>query len=520
MSGNKLKNLPLGLSTFSELIEDNYVYVDKTELIAQMVTGGKYYFLSRPRRFGKSLLVSTLESLFLGKKELFNDLWISKSDYVWQEHPVIKLDFSTIGNRNLEELKANIHITLDEIGRYYAVDISTYSTIDGKFKVLIERLSRKNKVVLLIDEYDKPILDHIDDPEGAKQQREILKSLYSVIKGSDQYIRFVLLTGVSKFAKTSIFSGINNLRDISLSEQFSQLLGYTKQELIDNFGLHMNLLVPSYGKDLVEVIAKLKNQYDGYKFSQNAELVFNPYSVLTCLVEKKFGNYWFETGTPTFLIKLLKQHSYRPNALIAPVLNEKSLGSFEPDNIPLSTLLFQTGYLTIKDFDPKTSNYTLGIPNREVDSGLTINLADAFTKLPPDESIQYAQLLARAFLANNMVKLQEKLQEFFNRMPYTVHITDEYKLQFVLYSIFALIGVVVDPEVTTSLGRADLVVSFPKLVYVIELKFNKSAQEALEQIKDRRYYEKYENMGKKIVLVGINFESQEKVVSLEAQNVE
>ena len=517
MAEKKLKRLPLGISDFRKIIENKSVYVDKTHLIYQMITSSDYYFLSRPRRFGKSLLISTLAELFAGNKELFKDLWIADSDYSWPKHPIIRFDFSVIGNRTIDDLKTNIHVRLDTIAHEYNINLSHYPTIDSKFQALITHAAKTNKVVILIDEYDKPILDHIENPEEAKAQREVLKSLYSVIKGSDQYLRFVLLTGVSKFAKTSIFSGINNLRDISLSEQYDTLLGYTHNELVHNFTPHLDHLVPTIEPTIEKVVAHITMQYDGYCFAKNGKLMLNPYSVLTCLTEHALGNYWFQTGTPTFLIKLLQKNNYRPEALISPVLNEQSLGSFEPDHIPLSALLFQTGYLTIKDYDRKTNNYTLGIPNREVNSGLTINLADAFTQLSPDESIEYAQLICETFVNNNMTNLQKKLQEFFNRMPYTVHVTDESKLQFVLYAIFALIGVTVDPEVTTSLGRADLIVSFPKLVYVIELKFNKSAQEALVQIQDKKYYEKYENTGKKITLLGINFDSATKTVSLESQ---
>jgi len=519
MVEKKLKKLPLGISTFSEIIQENYVYVDKTEHIYQMVTGGKYYFLSRPRRFGKSLLVSTLEELFFGSRELFKNLWIAKSDYDWQKYPVIRFDFSAIGHRTTDDLITNINVRLDTIARDYELDVTRYPSIDSKFQEIIIQLSRTNKVVILVDEYDKPILDHIDNPIESKAQREVLKSLYSVIKGSDRFLRFVLLTGVSKFAKTSIFSGINNLRDISLSEEYSTFFGYTHRELVDNFTPHLEKQIPALGSAIHVVIENLENQYDGYRFAKNAALLFNPYSVLTSLTEHTLGNYWFETGTPTFLVDLLQKNDYRPETLIQPVLNAGSLGSFESDNIPLASLLFQTGYLTIKGYDPKTDNYLLGVPNREVNSGLTLYLVDAFTRLPASESLQYAQLITKTFVNGDMVKLQQRLQEFCNHMPYTVHIKSEYQFQFVLYAIFALIGVTVDPEVTTSLGRADLIVGFPKLVYVIELKFNKTAKEALEQIQNKKYYEKYENTDKQITLVGINFESETKTVSLESCKV-
>ena len=519
MDEKNLKKLPLGLSDFRKIITGDYVYVDKTQLIHQMITGGEYYFISRPRRFGKSLLVSTLAELFSGNKELFKNLWIGSSDYDWPQYPVIRFDFSAIGHRTTTEFIANMHAWLDGIVHDKNINVSSNLPIDSKFREIIVQLSKINKVAILIDEYHKPILDHIDDMQEAKEQREILKSLYSVIKGSDQYLRFVLLTGVSKFSKTSVFSGINNLYDISLSEKYAILFGYTEQELYKNFVEHLEQFVPVYGTTIGHVVTRLRDQYDGYSFSRNAEQVFNPYSVLTCLTEKKLGNYWFASGTPTVLIRLIQQQDYDIDTITHPVVNETSLDAFEPDDIELAALLFQTGYLTIKNFDSKTSNYTLGVPNREVHNGLTIQLADVFTGLQANKSIQYARIIARAFIHNDMEELAHKLQEFFNKMPYTVHIKSESQLQFVLYAIFALIGVTVDPEVVTSLGRADLIVTFPKLVYVIELKFNGSAAAALAQIQDKKYCEKYENTGKQIMLVGINFDEPTKTVSLEACGV-
>ncbi len=518
MVEQKLKKLPLGLTTFSEIIRDDYVYVDKTESIYQLVTGGKYYFLSRPRRFGKSLLVSTLTEFFSGNRELFKHLWIGQSDYDWPVHPVIRFDFSEMSSFSVQCLQEDIIGIINEIAALYGIEVpASKTTITGKFKSLIIQLSKINKVVILIDEYDKPILDHIDNPEEAKAQREILKSLYSVIKGSDQYLKFVLLTGVSKFAKTSVFSGINNLSDISMDRRYATMLGYLRDELGIYFGDYLERFSKKLSISVNELETKLVNYYDGYHFTKESAPVFNPYSVMLSLDAQEIEDYWFKTGTPTFLVKLLRKHDYDVDTVTHPVINKASLDAFEPDDIELAALLFQTGYLTIKGYDSATGNYTLGVPNREVSDGLTIQLVDAFTGLQANKSIQYAQRIFKTFVDGDMTKLEQVLQEFFNKMPYTVHVKSESQLQFVLYAIFALIGVTVDPEVTTSLGRADLVVGFPKLVYVIELKFNKTAHEALEQIQDKKYYEKYENIDKQITLVGINFDSETKTVSLESQ---
>lgn len=519
MNEKTIKKLPLGITDFKEIIESGCVYVDKTAYIYQMITSGKYYFISRPRRFGKSLLVSTLAELFTGNKKLFEQSWIANSDYNWQEYPVIKIDFSGLDYSTSERLEKSLIQSLQTTATEYNVVPANTDSPKDMFSALIDQLAKKNKVVILVDEYDKPIIDNIHDSQQAEKQRFILQNFYVTIKAKDAVLRFVLLTGVSKFAKTSVFSGLNNLTDISMDERYATLLGYMQQEIRDYLDYYITRLSKKQKTDYEETMRNLTNYYDGYQFVENTERVFNPYSVLRCCDEGKYKNYWFETGTPTFLIKLLQKNNYRPEAFISPELNEGSLGSFEPGNIPLSALLFQTGYLTIKKYDSKTGNYTLGIPNTEVNSGLTINLADAFTQLPPDESLQYARRITHMFVKNDMVELQVILQEFFNRMPYTVHITDESKLQFVLYAICALIGVAVDPEVTTSIGRADLIVTFPKHVFVIELKFNKTAQEALVQIQDKRYYEKYENLGKKITLLGINFDAASKAVALKSMSL-
>ena len=520
MVEQKLKKLPLGLSDFGEIRREYYVYVDKTELIYQLITSGKYYFISRPRRFGKSLLVSILDELFSGNKKIFENLWIFQSDYLWLQHPVIKIDFSDIDYSRSDRLEKSLLKCLYSIGKQYKIKLAKTESPKDLFSELIDTLSLKNKVIILVDEYDKPIVDNIHKLEKAEEQRAILQNFYSTIKAKDAKLRFVLLTGVSKFSKTSVFSGLNNLVDISMDSRYATLFGYTQQELTDYFPIYLDRLAKVENKTHDDVVQEIMNYYDGYQFAANSICVLNPFSVLLCFDSNKLDNYWFQTGTPTFLIKLLQKNNYDLESIMHPTINALDLGSFELDNVPLPSLLLQTGYLTIKSYDSKTNNYTLGVPNKEVSNCFTRQLVNAFTLLPIDKSIEYARLITNAFGRGDVIKLQKKLQEFFNRMPYTVHVDSEHSLQFVLYAIFALIGVAVDPEVTTSLGRADLVVSFPKLIYIIELKFNKTAQQALEQIRDKKYYEKYLNTGKQITLLGINFDQQTKTVSLECDHVD
>lgn len=519
MIEQKLKKLPLGYSDFKRIVDENCVYADKTKLIHKMIHGGGYYFISRPRRFGKSLLISTLGELFSGNKKLFKNLWIASSDYSWPKHPIIRFDFSCIGNLTTEDLITNINVRLDTIARDYKIDVARYPSIDSKFQELIAQLSKINKVVILIDEYDKPILDHIDDTNEAKAQREVLKSLYSVIKGSDQYLRFVLLTGVSKFSKTSIFSGINNLEDITLDREYATLLGYTDQEIKTYFTAHIKVLTRELKQTATQITKELKNNYDGYAFAADSPTVFNPYSVLSCLKKKTFENYWFETGTPTFLIKLIQTNSYPLDLIYQPIMSTRELGAFEPNNIKITALLYQTGYLTITQYNKATRAYTLDFPNYEVASAFNLLLSTSFTQLTEDQTKTYATSIAQAFAAHDLDEFKTQLQSFFDEMPYNTHIKREYDFQIIVFSVFKLIGIEVNPEVATSIGRADLVVSFPKLIYIIELKFDQTAKKALKQICDKKYYEKYLNTGKPITLIGINFNHKTKKISLASQKV-
>ncbi len=455
----KLKKLPLGYSDLKRIIDEDCVYVDKTQLIHQMITSGGYYFVSRPRRFGKSLLVSTLAEIFSGNRELFRSLWIDKSDYDWQKYPVIRFDFSVIGHETAQELRSGIFDRLVQLESEFGVDLSGQQTLTGKFQELIIQLSKINKVVILVDEYDKPILDHIDNLAEAKSQREVLKSLYSVIKGSDQYLKFVLLTGISKFAKASVFSGINNLRDISLSDEYALLLGYTENELRNDFAAHLERLIPNLGMTVDEVVERMREQYDGYRFTRSAISLFNPCSVLTSLTEKALGNYWFASGTPEFLLHIIKNRPYDLGEIESPILDETHLDKIDVERISLTALLFQTGYLTITRVDQKTHKFMLNFPNKEVCNAFITHLADIFVNLAPERTINYAREIATVLRDGDVKNMQELLQDLFNKMPYTNHVRSERDLQFILYSIFKLIGIEVDPEVVTSLGRADLVLN-------------------------------------------------------------
>ncbi|MBA3954273.1 AAA family ATPase [Candidatus Dependentiae bacterium] len=376
-----MKNLPRDVSDFNTMITGNYAYVDKTQLIYNLyATGGRYYFLSRPRRFGKSLLISTLKELFSGNKQLFSGLSIESSDYDWQEYPVIHLDFSTIDHETALEFKINLMWALKNIAHSHGIDIAEAPSLGSKLSFLVRQLAQHKKVVILIDEYDKPLLDHLQDPRRAQAQQVVLKSFYDTIKGLSEHLHAVFITGVSKFSKTSIFSGINNLIDITMEPEAAMLLGYTKDEIDLYFNEYINDLAADKDMSTEQVMQEMKLWYDGYQFSERAsQKIYNPYSVLYYLKTKKRANYWFSSGTPSFLISLIKNQYPVLEDIKDIELSADSLGTFDIDNIPLIPLLFQTGYLTITGYDPITEKYQLNYPNAEVSESFQKYLVVALT---------------------------------------------------------------------------------------------------------------------------------------------
>lgn len=377
-----VKRIPYGLQDFESLIQDGYLYVDKTPYIFDLISRGKVFFFARPRRFGKSLLVSTLKAIFEGKKDLFNGLAIQKLRTDWPVHPVIHLDFSALDYGSDSILRESLLITLNDIGKCYNLDLSEYSEPGVRFKALIENLSKKNKVVVLIDEYDKPILEHLDNVAMAKECQNILRSIYGKLKPLDAHLKFVFITGVSKFSKTSIFSDLNQLKDISESAFSAELVGYTEAEIRENFTDYLQPLAQRYNLSFDETIKQMRSWYNGYRFSRELvtqspdltterpiSLMYNPVSVNSCLDNQHFQNYWFLTGTPSHLVKLIKQgkHSLKEVSSYENIrASNSTFGSCELDAIPLDALLYQAGYLTIKTFDIKTNTGTLGYPNFEL----------------------------------------------------------------------------------------------------------------------------------------------------------
>jgi hypothetical protein len=499
-----MKRLPVGIQTFRDIVQNDYLYVDKTEKIFDLVNNPKgVYFLSRPRRFGKSLLISTLNEIFEGEKELFKGLWIYKADYAWEKRPIVRIDFSKSKARNSDELINYIVYQLDKTAQLYGITLEQ-TQYDIKFDELLTKLSEINKVVVLIDEYDKPIIDNIENKELAIELREILKGFYTIIKACDEYIRFVLLTGVSKFSKAGVFSGLNNLKDLSMSMRYSSLLGITREEMEDSFKDHTDQFAETEGVSNAELIEKITYWYDGFCFSGTCEKVFNPFSMLLLFDNAEFSNYWFESATPSFLIKLIKEKDLDLSRLDGVKVDESAFSSYEIENLKVVPILFQTGYLTITDYDKERMEYTLAYPNFEVKNSMIKCLAEAYSYVERELVHGYAWKLIDALREHDFELFFDTLRVFFADIPYDLHINREKYYQTIFYLIFSLIGLKVKAEVKTNKGRIDAVI-IDKDIYIFEFKFNGDKDQALNQIKDKKYFEKYQGVGKEIYLFGVEF---------------
>jgi Holliday junction resolvase-like predicted endonuclease len=501
-----MKKLPIGIQTFEKLIQEGFAYVDKTRFVEDLSkAGGGYYFLSRPRRFGKSLFLSTLKAAFEGKRDLFRGLYL-EDNWDWEQaNPVVHISFGAGVMRSLEELQTTFEEILYDHAIVHGIEYAKKS-LKGRFAELIATLHAVTgqKVVVLIDEYDKPILDNIDKTDLAVEIREELKNYYSVLKDSDPYLRMVFITGVSKFSKVSLFSGLNNLKDITLDKRYSTLCGYTQQELEKVFAAYLE----DVNLDTV------KTWYNGYNWL--GEKVYNPFDVLLYLDSKQFSNYWFESATPTFLLKLLLAGKYLVPELNNLQVGENLLGSFDVEHIEVETLLFQTGYLTIKNLEilGGMRRYTLGYPNQEVRQSLADYILRYFTRAAVAQQ-RNAFSLYEILQANDLKGLGRLFHAFFASIPsewYKKNQTAGYEAYYasIVYCYFAATGVDVRPEVHANKGRMDLVVRFEDRIYLIEFKVIEQAGEgkALEQIKTKGYAEQF--AGQEVYLIGVEFSSEER----------
>lgn len=520
----KLQKLPVGDSSFESIRSGNCVYVDKTRHIFQMTDQGKYYFMSRPRRFGKSLTVSTLECLFKGKKELFDGLWISaNSDWEWKPHPVIFLDFNGISHDTPENLKISLERRLKKIAADYEIT-SDAPLIKDQFKELIIDLYDKTgeHVAVLIDEYDKPLIDHLgkgaEAMEIAKTNRDILKYFFGVLKDGSvtPKLKLVFITGVSKFTQVSIFSELNNLSDLTMNREYADMLGYTKEEIQKYFSGHIGRFADETEQNPEQVMEEFRAYYDGYRFSEKDIGMYNPFSVLRALNDRSLKNYWFETGTPTFLVKLMKERNF-PLANIENLrLDEQTFSVYELERLQPEALLFQTGYITIKDVitigDSHEKLYAFHYPNQEVRISFLKFLM--FSHLPGNGDYIY-----KVFQLSEML-YQEQFEKFFGNIksvfasiPYELESKrDEAYFHTAFYLILNTSGTNTQNEVLTCKGRIDMVVEYSDKIFIIEFKCNQSAQKGIDQIKEKKYADKYMQSGKKIVFVGVNFDSEKRNV--------
>ena len=504
-----MKPLTTSVYTFSDLIAGGYLYVDKTQYIYELVREFKgQYFLARPRRFGKSLLISTLKAIFLGQRELFDGLYITNTDYDWQTYPVIHLDLGTAAAQTAEGLEEALCYAIDSNAQTLNISLMRKRAA-GRFQELVDNLARRDgKVVILVDEYDKPLLGHLEKPTAPEIQR-ILKEFYSVIKTTESQQRFALLTGVSKFSKVSIFSDLNNLTDLTMRKSTATLLGYTQSELETNFSEYIAALSNELGKNRKDVLTDLRDWYNGYRFHAAAETVYNPVSLMKCFDELELKNYWFETGTPTFLVELLKRHPLNLDDL---TVTETAFAAYEPEYLEPLPLLVQTGYLTIKDvkITGRSRQYRLGFPNYEIKESFSMWLAKSFCARPQTELNSALNRMLQALEANDVDLMLEALKTFFDKVPNNITLKHEKYYQTIFFTAFTLIGAMTEAEVNTSIGRIDAVVKTRTDIFLFEFKLHGTAAEALTQIHDRRYADAYLDDGRRITLIGAAFDVKER----------
>ena len=507
-----MKKLPIGIQDIKKILTDHaHLYVDKTGFAYQLIEAGiPHYFLSRPRRFGKSLFVSTLKQIFQGNKKLFKGCKIYKSAYDWQKFPVVHFDFSQVASCTLEEFKESLQDYLAKIASSFDVSLKGRS-LQMRLSSFIEELAKKNRVVVLIDECDKPIIDNISRPEVARQNRELLCGFFGTLKGLDEYLKFTFFTGVSKFSQASIFSGLNNLVDITMEPDYGTLMGYTEEEIKQNFSEHLEEMIQVRGVKSQEILEEIREWYSGYCFCEKAPRVYNPFSTLHFFHAKKSQSYWYSSGTPSFLIDQVKK---RPQSIIplsgTTASKEQLSDSSEVTDIDLAALMFQTGYLTIVDYNVVTHRYVLGFPNKEVEKAFFGTLIQHFAKIHASLSME----CQKALHARNVDLFFEKIRTTIASFPYQLFIkASESTYHGMLLGILKGMGLQVYGEKPTNIGRMDLVIETEHTLYLLELKLDSAPEKALEQIQEKTYYEQFLHQGKKLLLLGVSFSSLSRNIS-------
>ena len=501
---------PIGIQTFSKIREGNYLYIDKTEYVYRMThSASSYMFLSRPRRFGKSLLTSTLHSYFSGRKELFHGLAMEKLEKEWTEYPVLHFDMSTAKHADSEQLLQELNLKLYGYEQIYGrldEEVNPNQRLMGLIKRAYEQTGKK--VVVLIDEYDAPLLDVVHERENLDVLRNIMRNFYSPLKACDPYLRYVFLTGITKFSQLSIFSELNNIENISMDEPYAAICGISEDEIRSQMEEDVDRLAKNLEVTPEEALMKLKENYDGYHFTYPSPDIYNPFSLLTAMEKGKIGSYWFGSGTPTYLIKMLDKFGVKPSEIGRKQLKSSAFDAPTETMTDAVPLLYQSGYITIKDYNKMLDLYTLDIPNKEVRLGLMESLLPYYVNNKTPEATTMVAYLFYDIQNGDMDAALHRLQEFLSTIPYCDNTRFEGHYQQVFYIIFSLLGYYVDVEVRTPRGRVDIVLRTKTTLYVMELKLDKSAGEAMEQIDLKNYPERFALCGLPVVKVAVCFDSE------------
>ena len=513
MEKKRLKRLPVGIQTFSEVIDLDCLYIDKTEYIWNMIHLSKYIFLSRPRRFGKSLLVSTLQAYYEGRKNLFKGLFIETVEKEWTEYPVLRFDMSLGKHMEKEQLERYLLYILGDNEKRFGV-ISNSQDPNVRLKNLISSVYDKTgkKVVILIDEYDAPLLDVVHEKETLPVLRNVMRNFYSPLKASDPYLEFVFLTGITKFSQLSIFSELNNLKNISMRTDYGGVCGITEDEMLTQMSDYIDHFAEAQQITREEAIEGLKLQYDGYHFTWPSPDIYNPFSLLNAFQDHDYTNYWFGSGTPTYLIEMLRKFNVVPSKIGGGSVQANTFDAPTENMKNIIPLLYQSGYITIKDYNPVSKNYKLDIPNNEIQAGLMESLLPNYVHEYADEGSAMVGDMYEALYYEDLDEMFSLLQAYLLTVPYCDNANSEGHYQQLLYVIFSLFGRYVDVEVHTPTGRVDIVMKTAKALYIFELKLNMSAQAAINQIDLKDYSSKFALSGLPIVKVGINFDPERRTI--------
>ncbi|MBF5059668.1 hypothetical protein NEPTK9_001184 [Candidatus Neptunochlamydia vexilliferae] len=515
-SFSQMKKLPIGIQSIREILEEDQVYIDKTLFAKELIEVGKHYFISRPRRFGKSLFLNTLEEIFKGNRELFKECQIYNSDYDWQEYPVLYFDFAQILSTSPEQLETGLKEALEDIATAYGVSVTGASS-QSQLKRLVIKLAEKNRVVVLIDEYDRPIINNLQSVEIAKQNRDLLRDFFGTIKSLDKYLKFTFITGISKFSRVSLFSTLNNLNDITMDPKYAGIMGYTEEELRATFQDYIKIIAQEKSEqgNLVseeKVIDEVRSWYNGYRFSKSDVCVYNPFSTLNFMSKKEPAGYWYSTGTPLFLVNQLKSH---PQSMISldrtTARGDELMDISSIEDIDLKALIYQAGYFTIKDYNSISKRYHLGLPNEEVRTAFMNSLVKHFTN---SVDVQSSEKFVKALEKHDVGILFDHIKVGLSSFAYQVFAgAKECTYQAMLLSM--LHGMGFDPlsERAVNTGRIDVVLEMPKTTYILELKLDGSADKALQQIYQKDYFVPYTHKGKEIAIIGANFSSEARNVS-------